>query len=99
MNTDHMTTGTPTERNGVRLPPNPLDEPTVEECLAEWGRYYDYPQESIPRDHSDDFIAFYDGQPRGYDSDPTVLRERVATELGVHPARLVISYLGMHRGF
>lgn len=73
---------------------NPLDEPTFDECIAEWTRYFDYPRELIPAGHSDDFIAFYDGQPRGYDPDPTSLQERVAAELGIHPARLVISYLG-----
>lgn len=86
----------PTGANGVHPPPapNPLDEPTADECYAEWGRYYEYPQELIPPGHSDDFIAFYDGQPRGYDPDPTALLERVAAELGVHPARIVITYLG-----
>jgi hypothetical protein len=81
--------------------PNPLDEPTVEECLAEWRRYYDYPQGLIDPGlkHSDEFVAFYDGKVVDYDPSQTELRARTAARLGVHPARLVISHLGDYTRF
>ena len=44
--------------------------------------------------HPDQFVACFDGVIRGFDPDPLALRDRVAAELGVHPERLVISYLG-----
>ena len=76
--------------------PNPLDEPTFEECHAEWVRYFDTPAGVIDpgSKHSDEFVAFYDGKAVDYDPDPTELRDRAASTLSVHPARLVIAYLG-----
>ena len=76
--------------------PNPLDEPTFEECIAEWTRYFDAPPGGIDPEfkHSDEFVAFYEGQAVDYDPDPTELQKRAAADLGVHPARLVIAYLG-----
>ena len=89
-------TDTPAGQNGVHQSPapNPLDEPTFEEGLAEWGRFYALPLEVIAAGHADEFVACYDGQVRGYDTDSTALRNRVAAELGVHSERVVISYLG-----
>jgi hypothetical protein len=81
-------------------PPEPtgslLDEPTFEECHAEWIRFDDLRKAGLKIDpdgtHPYQFVAFYDELIRGYDKDPGVLRERVAAEVGVHPARLVIDY-------
>lgn len=86
-------TGTPSQAPPA---PHPLDEPTFEECHAEWVRYYDAPAGVIDPGlkHSDEFVAFYDGQAVDYGPDPTELRSRAAAMLGVHPARLVIAYLG-----
>ncbi len=76
--------------------PSPLDEPTFEECHAEWVRFYDAPPGLVdPKfEHSDEYVAFYDGRAVAYDPDPTELLNRAAADLGVHPARLVIAYLG-----
>lgn len=78
--------------------PNPLDEPTFEECIAEWTRYFDTPGSVLDpgHKHPDEFVAFYDGKPVDYDPDPTELQKRAAAALGVHPARLVIAYLGTY---
>lgn len=92
---------TPTLTDAVPVPAppptgSPLDEPTFEECIAEWNRYDEARKAGMKTDpdgtHSYQFVAFYDGRIVGYDKDQLALRERVATELGVHPARLVIAY-------
>ena len=88
---------TTAERDGSPPPAaNPLDEPTADECYAEWGRYYDaLPGVIDPgAKHSDEYVAFYDGRAVDYGPDPTELRTRAAGTLGVHPARLAIAYLG-----
>ena len=85
--------------NGTPPPaPGPLDEPTADECYAEWGRYYDTSTTVIDpgSKHPDEYVAFYDGKPVDYDPDATKLRTRAAATLGVHPARLVIAYLGTY---
>jgi hypothetical protein len=75
---------------------SPLDEPTFEECVAEWNRYDEAKKAGMKTDpdgtHPYQFVAFHDGRIWGYDKDPAALRERVAAELQVHPARLVIDY-------
>lgn len=79
-------------------PPNPLDEPTVEECHAEWVRYFDTPGSLLDpgHKHPDEYVAFHDGKPLDYDPDPTELRKRAAATFGIHPERLVIAYLGTY---
>lgn len=82
----------------VAPPPtgSPLDEPTFEECHAEWIRFDDARKAGLKIDpdgtHPYQFVAFYDGRIHGYDKDPAKLRERTARELGVHPAWLVIDF-------
>lgn len=75
---------------------SPLDEPTFEECIAEWNSYDDARKAGMKIDpdgtHPYRFVAFYGGRIHGYDKDPAELRDRVAAELGIHPARLVIHY-------
>jgi hypothetical protein len=76
--------------------PNPLDEPTADECYAEMARYFATPGSVLDPGykHPDEFVAFFDGKPLDYDPDPTELRKRVAAAFGIHPERLVIAYLG-----
>ncbi len=90
---------TPTLTDAVPVPAppptgSPLDEPTFEECHAEWIRYSEAQNAGLKIDpdgtHPYQFIAFYEGRIVGYDKDQLALRKRVAAELGVHPARLVI---------
>ncbi len=73
-----------------------LAEPTFEEAHYEWIRFYQIPQGEIDPGgkHTGQFVACFDGVIRGFDHDPLVLTPRVAAELGIHPARIVISYLG-----
>jgi hypothetical protein len=72
-----------------------LDEPTYDEAQAEWWRFYQIPQDQIDPggEHAGQFVACFDGVIRGYDPSEVTLRTRVAAELGVHPARLAVSYL------
>jgi hypothetical protein len=96
MSTDLTADAVPqTGTTGVDPPAvNPLDEPTFEEGLSEWALFYALPQERIAAGHAGEFVACLGGVVRGYGPDSTSLRIRVAGELGVHPERLVISYLG-----
>lgn len=84
----------------TRTPPaaafNPLDEPTYEEVQAEWVRFFDTPENLLDPggENFEKYVAFHGGKPVDYDEDPTALLHRAASALGVHPARVVISYLG-----
>jgi hypothetical protein len=73
-----------------------LAEPTFEEAHYEWIRFYQIPQGEIDPGgmHIGQFVACFDGIIRGFDPDPLTLTARVAAELGIHPARIVISYFG-----
>jgi hypothetical protein len=73
-----------------------LDEPTFEEAHFEWIRFYQIPQGEVDPGgkHIGQFVACFDAVIRGFDPDPLVLTARVAAELNIHPARIVISYLG-----
>ena len=92
---------TPTLTDAVPVPAppptaSPLDEPTFEECIAEWLRYDQARKDGMRIDpdgtHLREYVAFYDGRIVGYGKDYLELKERVAAELGVHPARPVIDY-------
>jgi hypothetical protein len=75
---------------------SPLDEPTFEECHAEFNRYHEaYKAGVVDPDnvHAGQFVAFYDGRVIGYGTDPTALRRDMSAVLGVHPARLMVEYL------
>lgn len=75
---------------------SPLDEPTFEECHAEFNRFHAANRARLidpDNTHANQFVAFYDGRVVGYGEDSLELRQRTATELGVHPARLVVEYL------
>ena len=83
----------------VPAPPpagSPLDEPTFEECIAEFNRYHEAQKAGLidpGNAHANQFVAFYDGRVIGYGSDGLSLRNEQAAALGVHPARLVVEYL------
>ena len=100
MSADLIADATTAERNGTHPPsaPTPLDEPTADECYAEWGRYFDTPGSVLDpgHKHPDEYVAFYDGKPVDYDPDSTELLSRAAAALGVHPGRVVIAYLGTY---
>jgi hypothetical protein len=72
-----------------------LAEPTVEECIIERNRYNDdlkagkLPFEGVPEGH---YLAYFGGRIIDHDADHIALRTRAASALGVHRARLVISY-------
>jgi len=72
-----------------------LAEPTFEECIAHHSRYSDDQKsgrislQGIPEGH---YVAYYDGQIRDHDFDPTALLKRVATGLNVHSARVFVHY-------
>jgi hypothetical protein len=76
-------------------PPDPLAEPTFEECQAEWLRYHQdltagrFNDWDVPEGH---YVAYYGGQVHGHDTDMNALQQRVAAALGVHRARVVVSY-------
>ena len=74
-----------------------LTEPTLEESLAEWSRFYARSEAGLvdpDGQHCDEYVAFFDGEVRGFGPDPVRLRLDAAHALNVHPERLVISYLG-----
>lgn len=75
----------------VELPP-----PLPEEIHTEWNRFFHRlgRGEIDPEgQHSGQYVAFYDDRVIDYGPDPVTLREAVAALLGVHPERVVISYL------
>lgn len=91
---------TPTTTDHVDSPPadEPVaslrDEPTFEECHAEWIRYHEARKAGLKIDMTRhrEYVAFYDGRIVGYGKDELELRKRTAMQLGVHPERLVIDY-------
>lgn len=44
-------------------------------------------------EHLEQFVAFYGNQVIDYGVNPNQLREKAAKRLGIHPERIVISYL------
>jgi hypothetical protein len=72
-----------------------LSEPTFEECVEEYTRYFeDRSADRIsvrvaPEGHH---VAYFAGRIHDHDADPTALRARVAAALRVHPARIVVDY-------
>jgi hypothetical protein len=72
-----------------------LAEPTVEECITEWNRYYDDQRTGrlsyagIPEGH---FVAYFGGRIVDHDVNFIALQHRAATAIGVHWARFVIDY-------
>lgn len=92
---------TPTVTDDVPAPApppagSPLDEPTFEECHAEFNRFYEANRAGLidpGNAHPNQFVAFYDGKVVGYGEDSLELRQRAAAELGVHPARLIVEFL------
>lgn len=82
------------------MPPmtDPTTEPTWEETHADWMRFYAAEKAGLidpERQHTNQWVAFYDGRVVGYGDAGTPLQKRVAAELGVHWARVVVDYLGM----
>ena len=75
--------------------PSLLSEPSFDECIEQGNCYRDdraagrIDLRNIPEEH---FIAYYGGRVLDHDLDPTALRTRVASSLGIHGARLVIDY-------
>lgn len=88
---DPTATTTPPSNPTVDL----LTEPTVEECIEEWNRYYEDRKAGrisvrvAPEGHH---IAYFRGRIIDHDANYLVLRNRAAVAVGVHPARLVIDY-------
>jgi hypothetical protein len=72
-----------------------LAEPTFEECVAEYTRYFDDRNSGrisvrvAPEGHH---VAYFAGKIHDHDADATALRARVAAALGIHPALLVVDY-------
>jgi hypothetical protein len=72
-----------------------LAEPTVEECIIEWNRYYDDQKagrlsyDGIPEGH---YVAYFGGRIVDHDANFITLQHRAATVIGVHWARFVIDY-------
>jgi hypothetical protein len=88
--TDAVTTTAPPPGGSL------LDEPTFEECHAEFNRFHAATLAGqIDPDHTHDnqFVAFYDGRVVGYGPDRMTLRDEHAALLGIHPARLVVEFL------
>lgn len=86
----------PTVANGApAAPPKLLAEPTFEECVAEYTRYFDDRNAGkisvrvAPEGH---YVAYFAGKIHDHDADATALRARVASALGIHPALLVVDY-------
>jgi hypothetical protein len=71
-----------------------LDEPTYDECQAEMWRFYQIPEGEVDPGgkHAGQFVACFDGVIRGFDESELALRDRVAAELGIHRARVAVSY-------
>ncbi len=72
-----------------------LAEPTFEECVEEYTRYFkdrDAGLIAIPDAYDGQHVAYFARQIHGHDADPTALRARVAAALCVHPARIVVNY-------
>ena len=87
-----------TDPNAAAPPTAPVDllaEPTFEECVAEYTRYFDDRSAGrisvriAPEGH---YVAYFAGRIHDHDADPTALRVRVAAALGIHPALLVVDY-------
>jgi hypothetical protein len=84
-------TTTPPPAQGAGL----LAEPTFEECVAEYTRYFDdrnsgkISVRTAPEGH---YVAYFAGKIHDHDADATALRARVAAVLGIHPALLVVDY-------
>lgn len=72
-----------------------LSEPTSEECIEEWNRYYKdaeagrFKDVNVPIGHH---FAYYGGQIVDHDPDYMTLCARAAAKAGVHWARLVVAY-------
>lgn len=73
-----------------------LRPPTFEEAHTEWMRYWATPIEILDPGcrHAGQFVAFFDGKPRGYDPNPTALMERFFAAMDVHPNWVQFAYLG-----
>ena len=74
-----------------------MSEPTFEEIIEEWNRYYDDRSagklnvRDVPAGH---YFAYYGGRIIDHDPDFQVLQHRAAAKAGVHWARLVIRFCG-----
>lgn len=72
-----------------------LAEPTFEECIEEWNRYYDDRKagrislDGIPKDHH---VVYFAGRIIDHGANYMTLSEQAAAKAGVHWARLVIDY-------
>lgn len=72
-----------------------LVEPTFEECVAEYTRYFAdraAGRVSIQVAPEGYYVAYFGGQIHDHDADPTALRARMAAALHIHPALLVVDY-------
>jgi hypothetical protein len=74
-----------------------LAEPTFEEIIEQWNRYYEdaaagrLNNMNIPPNN---YFAYYGGRIIDYDPDFNLLLNRAGAKIGVHWARLYIGYCG-----
>lgn len=72
--------------------------PTRDDVRPEWVWVYDHLMPAQSRDPDGPYwgmhVAVYNQKVVGADTEPGRLRVRVARELGIHPERMVIVYLG-----
>jgi len=80
-------------------PSNPtvdlLTEPTVEECIKEWNRYYEDRKAgriSVRVAPKGPPIVYFGGRIIDHDANYLALCSHGTVAVGVHPARLVIDY-------
>jgi hypothetical protein len=93
--TDDVATGSPTPADATESPLTAF--PTLAEEGEQWRQYYEAHEAGVIDPdmlHSKEFVAVYDGRVIGYGPDPSDLRQRAATGLGIHPARIIVSALG-----
>jgi hypothetical protein len=72
-------------------------EPTLDDVMPEWKWVHGMLANETPGDdwpHWDRHVAVYQKQVVGSDLDPLQLRIDKSRELGVHPERLIVTYVG-----
>jgi hypothetical protein len=93
--TDEVATGSPTPTDATESPL--MAFPTLAEEGEQWRKYHEACEAGLldpEMRHSKEFVAVFDARVIGYGPDPSELRQRAATGLGIHPARIIVSALG-----
>lgn len=77
-----------------------LAEPTHEEIIEEWNRYYEDAAAgrlNLVNVPPNNYFAYYGGRIIDHDPDFNLLLNRAGAKIGVHWARLYIGYCGEPR--